>query len=85
MNQPKSYHVVVEIVDDYGKLRFNLFFPSPQLRRLFCAMHPNECSHVGRRPLVATKSDLERTRMNLVHYPQFRDFIPFWDMFVSKA
>lgn len=75
----KVYHVIVEINDDYGKMRLRLLFPSVSLRKTFCLTHRTIVSVVGRRPLIAAKGDLERTRMNIGFYAQLRDFVPIWD------
>ena len=84
MSDRKVYHVVVTIDDTYGKLRVRLFFPSAQMRKQFCLMHRAICSHVGRRPLIATTDDLERTRMNLAFYAPLRDFVLIWDQQIKN-
>lgn len=84
MKTSKVYHVVVEIIDTYGKLRIRLFFPSAALRQQFCATHRSICACIGRRPIAATHDDLVRTRMNLAFYTQLQDFVLIWDNQITK-
>ena len=76
MKKPhKVYHVDVKIEG----LTFRLYFPSAQMRKLFCAMYRQHVVHCGRRPLIATSDDLTRTRLNLAYYEVFKSFTPVWD------
>lgn len=70
------YHVDINTVD--GIVR--LYFPSAQTRKLFCLTNRAIVAHCGRRPLLATKDDLSRARLNIERYT---DFILIWDAFVK--
>lgn len=78
MNQ-KVYHVDVQ---SQGQI-VRLYFPSAQTRKLFCLMKPEIVYHCGKRPLMATKSDLARTRMNISHYHELKNFLVIWDTFMQ--
>lgn len=84
MSGGKVYHVVVAIGDDFGKMSMPLFFPTADLRRQFCLTHADLCRRVGRRPLIATPGDLDRTRLNLAFYRGLEDFVPIWDAYFSQ-
>lgn len=68
----KVYHVDVKIED----LTFRLYFPSAQMRKMFRLMHGDIVVRSGRRPLIATSSDLQRTRLNLAYYADLASFVP---------
>ena len=75
----KVYHVDVSI----DNMRIRLYFPTAQARKVFCLTHKSVVAKSGRRPLVATNDDLQRTRMNLAYYKDLADFVPVWDVFVK--
>ena len=79
MKKPKVYHVDVKI----DNLVVRLYFPSAQMRKVFCLTHASVVIKSGRRPLIATDSDLQRTRLNIGYYSDLADFIPIWDAFVK--
>lgn len=80
----KVYHAIVVINDEYGKLRLTLYFPTAQMRKLFCATHRDVCAYVGRKPLIAISGDLSRTRLNLAYYAQLQDFVEIWDAYMDQ-
>lgn len=72
------YHVDVKV----DTLSIRLYFPTAQVRKIFCLTHTGIVTKSGRRPLLATNDDLQRTRMNLEFYESLKDFVPVWDAFV---
>ena len=75
----KVYHADVKVED----LNIRLYFPTAQLRKMFCMMNAELEIRSGRRPLAMTMGDLNRTRMNLEFYSELRNFVPIWDAVVK--
>lgn len=73
----RVYHVDVRV----SSTNVRLYFVSARMRKLFCLTHPQIVIRSGRRPLVATPDDLERTRLNMAYYPELKDFLVIWETF----
>lgn len=73
----RVYHVDVCV----SQTNVRLYFSSARMRKVFCMMHPQIIIRSGRRPLLATTNDLERTRLNIAHYPELKDFLVIWEAY----
>lgn len=73
----RVYHVDVCV----SQTNVRLYFSSARMRKVFCMMHPQIIIRSGRRPLLATADDLERTRMNIAYYTELKDFLVIWEAY----